>query len=233
MGFWIALGPDGPWESSRSLLPVSVMPKLLEDEFIAMEVVMRNGNKRAIFRSLATLMNDTDVKLDISVYPLSKIDTRTGDASLGMDSIVTVDPGSSYVLPWQCMSRNAEECLRVRPHVDSSGASYSWGLTAKDQHPADQGSLSRQTTMKQGNRMPSSMFKLNELEKKDILVCCSPFHTNKQFWLSAATDASVLHTELNAPVYDWKISINSPLKLENRLPCPAEFIVWELSLIHI
>lgn len=227
VGFWIALGPDGPWESSRSLLPVSVMPKLLEDEFIAMEVVMRNGNKHAIFRSLATLMNDTDVKLDISVYPLSKIDTRTGDASLGMDSIVTVDPGSSYVLPWPCMSRNAEECLRVRPHVDFSGASYSWGLTAKDQHPADQGSLSRQTTMKQGNRMSSSMFKLNELEKKDILLCCSPFHTNKQFWLSAATDASVLHTELNAPVYDWKISINSPLKLENRLPCPAEFTIWE------
>jgi len=81
--------------------------------------------------------------------------------------------------------------------------------------------------MKQGNSISSSMFKLDDLEKKDILLCCSPFLANKQFWLSAATDASVLHTELNAPVYDWKISINSPLKLENRLPCPAEFTIWE------
>lgn len=40
-------------------------------------------------------------------------------------------------------------------------------------------------------------------------------------------DASILYTELNTPIYDWRLSVNAPLKLENRLPCKAEFIIWE------
>ncbi|GJS51010.1 hypothetical protein Tco_0624372 [Tanacetum coccineum] len=74
--------------------------------------------------------------------------------------------------------------------------------------------------------MLSSSFKLNHLEKNDSLWCC-PTSDGKQFWLSIGADASVLQSELNSPVYDWKISVNAPLKLENRLPCPAQFTIWE------
>lgn len=67
IGFWVRLGTEGEWASIRSLLPLSVVPKSLQGEFIAMEVVMRNGKKHAIFRGLATVVNDSDVNLDISV----------------------------------------------------------------------------------------------------------------------------------------------------------------------
>ncbi|OMO58553.1 hypothetical protein COLO4_34529 [Corchorus olitorius] len=66
IGFWVKLGTEDSWESIRSLLPVSVVPKSLQSEFIAMEVVMKNGKKHCIFRGLATVVNDSDVNLDIS-----------------------------------------------------------------------------------------------------------------------------------------------------------------------
>ncbi|GAB4828173.1 hypothetical protein Ancab_035090 [Ancistrocladus abbreviatus] len=238
VGFWIALGSNGPWESFRSLLPLSVVPKTLENDLIAIEVVMIHGKKHVIFRGLATLVNDSDIKLDVSVCPISMTDTRMGDALHGrnyLEKVFTLNPGSSAVLPWRSMCKDSEQCLQVRPYVDFPDPPYSWGLTpsggsiysgGKDQF-IDQGLLARQNTLKQGNRMPFSVFKLNQLEKKDVLFYCSSPNQNKQFWLSAGTDASVLHTELNAPVYDWKISISSPFKLENRLPCPAEFTIWE------
>ena len=164
------------------------------------------------------------------------IDTRTGNTRHGMENMVTLDPGSNYILPWKCISRDSEDCLRVRPHFDMSGSSYSWGHTAtlglpfiggREQYPSEQGLFSRQSTIKPGNTMSFATFKLNELEKKDDLLCCTTSMHNQQFWFSIGTDASVYHTELNAPVYDWKISINSPLKLENRLPCPTEFTIWQ------
>lgn len=71
IGFWVGLSPEGVWESVRSLLPMSVVPKSLQNDFMAMEVIMRNGKKHAIFRGLATVVNDTDMKLDISVCPSS------------------------------------------------------------------------------------------------------------------------------------------------------------------
>ncbi|PON35169.1 Vacuolar protein sorting-associated protein, partial [Trema orientale] len=70
-GFWVGLSPQGTWESIRSLLPMSVVPKLLQNDFIAMEVVMKNGKKHAVFRSLATLGNESNVNLDISISHLS------------------------------------------------------------------------------------------------------------------------------------------------------------------
>lgn len=234
VGFWIALRPDGPWESYRSFLPLSVFPKNLEDNTLAMEVITRNGKKHAIFRGLATVVNETNVKLNLCVCPLSMIDTRTGQIRQEMENILTLDSGSNYILPWRCRSRDSEDCLRVRPCFDSSGSSYYWGLTAaldiasavgKEQHPTEQ--VLRQSAMRPGHSMVFSTFKLNELDKNDVLLCCLPRAQNQQFWLSVSTDASVHHTELNAPVYDWKISISSPLKLENRLPCPAEFTIWQ------
>jgi vacuolar protein sorting-associated protein 13A/C len=229
MGFWVGLSSEGVWECVRSLLPVSVVPKSLQNDFIAMEVVMKNGKKHVIFRGLATVVNDSDVKLGISICHVSSIHGHNRSSGTSSFNIV---PGASAVLPWRSTSKDSDECLLVRPCINHPEPPYSWGCAVavgsgyaygKDQSCIDQGSLYRQ---KQETKMPNFTFKLNQLEKKDILLRCSSTGS-RQFWLSVGADASVLHTELNAPVYDWRISINSPLKLESRLPCPAEFTIWE------
>lgn len=161
------------------------------------------------------------------------IRSRQKNSEKGIDSLQTeaniVDPGASAVLSWKSTSKDSDNSLQFKPRSDDSQSSYSWAcavavgssyICGKDQLLLDEVS-------KQSSRMSNCSLKLNQLEKKDVLMCCSPSTGSKLFWFSVGTDASVLNTELNAPVYDWKISINSPLKLENRLPCPAEFTVWE------
>jgi vacuolar protein sorting-associated protein 13A/C len=368
IGFWVGLSQDGAWEAFRSFLPLSVMTRKLINDFIAVEVIMKNGKKHAILRGLATVSNDSDVKLAISICQNSSSQSQSsvsssdrGDHNTFVEEVFenqrfqqsnkrsgsrgndpgrwstrdysytskdffepalpsgwvwasswTIDksqhvdtdgwfygseyhslkwpptstkassksssdsvrrrrwvrtrelvidvsnaynvadaltPGSSAILPWKSMSKIFNNILQVRPCGDRQ---YSWGQPVtlfayafqKDQPSPDSGSLSRQSTFKSGNKVSEeaslsrqstlkqgskisvSSFNLNQLEKSDTLVCCSG-SGSKQFWLSLSTDASVLHTELNAPVYDWKISVNSPLKLENRLPCPAEFKILE------
>ncbi|KAK2971030.1 hypothetical protein RJ640_025804 [Escallonia rubra] len=350
VGFLLGLAPEGAWEYFRSFLPPSIITKALKGNFIAMEVVIKNGKKHAVVRGLATVANDSDAKLDISVCHVSMVDghnfslesggntvveeifenqrynpisgwgnkwpgfrgndpgrwstrdfsyssndffepplpsgwiwtsTWTVDKSQSVDTdgwaygpeyrslkwpptsprsctksaldsvrrrrwtrtrqrliqsgptnannvVYALTPGSSAVLPWRSMSKDSDHCLQVRPCIDRPNIPYLWGYSVplKDQPSFDQSPSSRQSSLKYGNKVLDSLFKLNQLEKKDVLLCC-PSTSGKQFWLSASTDASVLQTELNAPVYDWKISINSPLKLENRLPCPVEFTIWE------
>ncbi|XP_062108869.1 uncharacterized protein LOC133819601 isoform X1 [Humulus lupulus] len=342
VGFWVGLGPQGTWESIRSLLPLSVVPKSLQNDFIAMEVVMKNGKKHAIFRSLATLVNESDVMLDISISPSPNSGTSNnsvaeeifqnqryqpssgwGNNWSGLGSVEpgpwssrdflnsskdfseppllpgwrwssawTIDkyqfvdkdgwaygpdfpslrwpptssksctkssfdlvrrrrwirtrqqiinndfpvvhPGASVVLPWRSTSRDSNQCLQIRPSVDHPQTPYTWGdavtvgsgyACGKDQALVEQVSLSRQYASKQENKMSNFTFMLDKLEKKDVLLCSST--GRKQFWLSVGTDASVLRTELNVPVYDWRISVNAPLKFENRFPCPAEYTIWE------
>jgi hypothetical protein len=76
----------------------------------------------------------------------------------------------------------------------------------------------------------NSVLKLAELEKKDVLSYCHPpVSTERYFWFSVGIDASVVHTDLNVPVYDWRISFNSILRLENKLPYEAEYAIWEIS----
>ncbi|KAK1591812.1 hypothetical protein Q3G72_014066 [Acer saccharum] len=357
VGFWVGLRPEGAMKSIRSLLPLSVVPKSLDNDFIAMEVIVKNGKKHAIFRGLVIVINDSDIKLEMSIRHMSLTDDQNysfkssscniivdeifenqyhqqfsgwGNKSARFDnndpghwstndfsrssndffepplppgwqwtSTWTIDksqfvdndgwaygpdfeslrwpptsskssmksahdvmrrrrwirtrqpdaeqvgsnmngfflatsPGSSVVLPWRCTSKDSDQCLLVRPGFDCQ-PSYGWGHAVagssfaygKDQPLVDQVSVCKQNTSKQGSKTPNFAFKLNQLEKKDLLICCSPSTGSKQVWLSVGADASVLHTELNTPVYDWRISINSPLKLENRLPCPAEFTLWE------
>lgn len=142
---------------------------------------------------------------------------------------VTICPGYSTVLPLRSMSKDSNQCLRIRPASDPSQAGYAWGRPVsveKDPLSVDQVPISRQSSLKHGNKIPISPLRLDLLEKKDLLWCC-PGSSGRLFWLSIGTDASVLHTDLNTPVYDWKISASSPLRLENRLPCSAEFKVWE------
>ncbi|ONI27903.1 hypothetical protein PRUPE_1G110200 [Prunus persica] len=166
-------------------------------------------------------------KLEVEVTNLA--------AKAGKGKSDNINPGGSFVLPWRSTSNDSDQCLQICPSVDDPQPPYSWGSVVavgsgytygKDLTLIDQVALSRQYTSKQENKIPNVTFRLNQLEKKDILLCCSST-INKQFWLSVGADASALHTELNAPVYDWRISVNSPMKLENRLPCPAEFTIWE------
>lgn len=65
IGLWVGLGTECEWESIRSLLPLSVVPISLQNEYIGMEVVMKNGKKHVIFRGLVTVVNDSDVMLNI------------------------------------------------------------------------------------------------------------------------------------------------------------------------
>lgn len=83
-GFWVGLRADGAWQSIRSLLPLSTAPILLQDDYIAMDVVMKNGKKHASLRGLVTVVNDSDIKLDISICHVSLI--HEYDASLGTGS---------------------------------------------------------------------------------------------------------------------------------------------------
>ncbi|KAK7264763.1 hypothetical protein RJT34_32373 [Clitoria ternatea] len=348
IGFWVGLGPEGDWESIRSLLPLSLVPKSLQNRYICMEVVMKNGKKHVIFRGLVTVVNDSDVILNISTSHASHGDPSLGENSSnnvieevfqnqyyqpssgwgnnwpdvyhdnpghwstwdfsysskdffepplppgwkwasgwsidksyyvdkegwaygpdiksfrwpptsakssvksaidvvrrrrwvrarqalseqGIECLQggesTVHPGASAVLSWRSTSEDSDQCLQVRPNFNNSQPSYSCGrpvlvgssyIYSKDQS-LDPGARPSSMT-------PNSSLKLNELEKKDILLCCNPSSGSKQLWFSLGTDASVLNTELNTPVYDWRISINSPMKLENRLPCPAEFSISE------
>lgn len=154
------------------------------------------------------------------------------DSSKGF--LITVDPGSSCILPWKSLLSGSEQCLKVRPYADLQPA-LPWGHTVATGSPDAFGKeqfitespLVRQNTIKQGKQFTDYIFRLDHLEKKDMLVCCSLKSETEQFWLSTGSDASILHSALNEPIYDWKISFNSPLRLENRLPCPAEFTIWE------
>ncbi|KAL0308081.1 UNVERIFIED_CONTAM: putative vacuolar protein sorting-associated protein 13A, partial [Sesamum angustifolium] len=352
MGFWVALGPDGPWHGFRSLLPLSVITRKLDDVFVALEVSMKNGKKHAVFRGFSTTTNDSDIKLDISICHISVINGNDVSSGISSNNIVveeifenqqyhpasgwgkneygspdkepgrwstrdfsyssndffepplppgwtwasawTVDksqfvdtdgwaygpdyqslrwpptspksgtksardavrrrrwtrtrqeldhgakakqsfrditlfPGCSTVLPWRSLSKDSRQCLRIRPSSDNSQTSYAWGRPVsveKDALSVDQGLLARQSSLKHENKTAISPLRLDQLEKKDLLWCC-PGSSGRLFWLSIGTDATVLHTDLNTPVYDWKISASSSLRLENRLPCSAEFKIWE------
>ncbi|CAL9040995.1 unnamed protein product [Musa banksii] len=355
VGFWVGLGPDGPWENFSSVLPLSaVVPKLLNKQAMAFEVIMRNSKKHAILRSLALLVNDADIKLEVSLFssislispvlntgtsssvtvteevfenqryqPISgkssstcandpaRWSTRdysysskdffepalpTGwrwtsawkiDKSQFLDSdgwaygtdfqgfnwppnssksssrsafdfvrrrrwtrtreqlpvenvdnrrnvIAVLSPGSSTYLPWTSMTKDRDLCLQVRPFSESSHESYTWSqmftLGSRKEQPVNvQPQLSRQSTSKCLDFTSQNyVLRLNQLEKKDLLSYCTPSNSAQRcFWLSVGTDATVLHTQLNAPVYDWKISLNSALRLENKLPSETEYAVWE------
>lgn len=131
------------------------------------------------------------------------------------------------------MTKGKDMCLQIRPCAESSHQSYSWGqmftLGSRKEYSNIQSQVSKHSTSKSSDFTTQNyVLRLNQLEKKDLLLYCIQSSSARQyFWLNVGTDASVLHTELNAPVYDWKISINSALRLENKLPSESEYSVWE------
>ncbi|XP_062223332.1 uncharacterized protein LOC133922148 [Phragmites australis] len=151
--------------------------------------------------------------------------------------LATVNPHSSTALPWTGLIRDMDLCLQVRPYSEKSEESYSWsqvislGSESIPKQQQQQSSHSRKSTLKQST-VPSknSVLRLAELEKKDLISYCHPpAGIERHFWLSVGIDASVVHTDLNVPVYDWRISFNSILRLENKLPYEAEYAIWEIS----
>jgi vacuolar protein sorting-associated protein 13A/C len=147
--------------------------------------------------------------------------------------IGVLEPGASIPVPLSSINAKTDFCVQVRPHTDP--VQYSWGrsvgngITSSSNTRGDgdnsQGGSNLKVT-KSG--VPVSSFLLNELEKTEELLLCLPAPGSKNFcWLNMEADANILYTELNTAVYDWKLSVNAPLKLENRLPCKAEFIIWE------
>uniref|UniRef100_A0A0D9VFX1 C2 domain-containing protein n=1 Tax=Leersia perrieri TaxID=77586 RepID=A0A0D9VFX1_9ORYZ len=355
-GFWIGLSPDGPWECYTAALPLSTIPKSLNNSQFAFEVTMRNGKKHASLRALAVIVNDADIKLEVSVCPVNMLNSSVSNAgstsstsivdevfenqcyrpisgwgsnpasdkgrdveqwstkdfsysskaffeprlppgwkwtspwkiekSSSVDSdgwayaanfenldwpsswkssksphdfvrrrrwvrsrqpvqeqsaeiprkiIAVMEPHSSTALPWTTMIKDMDLCLQLRPFPEKSQESYSWSqvlsLGSESLPKQQQSSLSRQNTLKQSS-VPSknSVLRLAELEKKDMLSYCYPPVGIKQyFWLSVGIDASIVHTDLNMPVYDWKICFNSIFRLENKLPYEAEYAIWEKS----
>ncbi|KAL3679175.1 hypothetical protein R1sor_022131 [Riccia sorocarpa] len=149
-----------------------------------------------------------------------------------------VRPGDSISVPWSSVDSKTDFCVQVRPHSDP--IQYSWGRALVDTNMSnnartnEEGSQSgsRTGTRLTSNGVPVSAFLLNQLEKTEELLLCLPAPGSGSkglCWLNVEADASILYTELNTAVYDWRLSVNAPLKLENRLPCKAEFIIWEKS----
>ena len=79
----VGLSPEGPWMSISSVLPLSTIPKELNGTF-GVEVVMQKGQKHAILRSLFSIVNNTDITLEVCVCPLSLLNST--DVQLSSDT---------------------------------------------------------------------------------------------------------------------------------------------------
>lgn len=144
-----------------------------------------------------------------------------------------VEPGNSIPLPWAGSDPKANICVQVRPQSDSSP--YSWGTAISDliaQSKTQDGSDGAPSfsTRQSKNNVPVSALLLKDLEKtEEVLLCRGSGGGGSRgiCWLNVEVDATVLYSEVNVPIPDWRITVNAPVKLENRLPCTAAYIVWE------
>ncbi|KAG0559465.1 hypothetical protein KC19_10G107200 [Ceratodon purpureus] len=144
-----------------------------------------------------------------------------------------VQPGDSIPLPLAGSDSKTDMCVQFRPHSDSS--LYSWGRAISDlisqsrtQSSNEGGSTipARQTK----SNLPVSALPLKELEKTEEILLSRVLEggrNNSLCWLNVDVDATLLYNEVNNPIPDWRITVNAPVKLENRLPCSAAYIIWE------
>ncbi|KAH9312827.1 hypothetical protein KI387_027862 [Taxus chinensis] len=153
--------------------------------------------------------------------------------------ITALKPGCSTPLPLQYTARDTDYCVQVRPFSSSAQRSYIWGrsictrsssgTSGNDQNSLEKGQSSTGNSVRHlKSGLAVSQFMLSQLEKTEEVLVCLPESGSKQYvWLSMESDASILYSQHNSPVYDWKISVKAPIKLENMLPCNAEYIIWE------
>jgi vacuolar protein sorting-associated protein 13A/C len=144
-----------------------------------------------------------------------------------------VQPGDSIPLPLAGSDSRTDMCVQFRPHSDTS--QYSWGQAVSDliaqsrtQSSSEGGSSVplRQTK----SNLPVSALPLKELEKTEEILLSRVLEGGSGYnlcWLNVDVDATLLYNEVNNPIPDWRITINAPVKLENRLPCSAAYVIWE------
>lgn len=152
--------------------------------------------------------------------------------------VAVLKPGCSVPMPWSFTTNDTDFCMQVRPLPVSAQMRYLWGRVistrrssssaGNDQNNLEKGQSSTRNSIRQTKSGKLvSPFLLNQLEKTEELLICDLISAVKQsVWLSVETDANI-YSQLTYPVYDWKISVKAPLKLENKLPCNAEYIIWE------
>lgn len=168
---------------------------------------------------------------------------RTRERTSSCDEVVSrkilsvLHPGESVSIPLGYVLSPTDFCLQVRPKMGSTAPSYLWGRAVNAANQSnreytkgdDQSSSRRFSRLDSGGR-PVSSFMLNGLQKAEELLMCPPANPSASKtarWLSMESDANILYNEVNSQVYDWKLSVSAPLKLENLLPCDADYTVWE------
>jgi vacuolar protein sorting-associated protein 13A/C len=146
-----------------------------------------------------------------------------------------IQPGDSVPLPWAGSDSKSDMCVQVRPQAESS--LYSWGRAISDliaqsrTQNTSEGAPSVSTRQTKSN-IPVSALPLKELEKTEEILFSKVLQGSSGSghglcWLNVDVDAAVLYNEVNKPLPDWRITVNAPVKLENRLPCSAAYIIWE------
>ncbi|KAG0568137.1 hypothetical protein KC19_7G189300 [Ceratodon purpureus] len=150
-------------------------------------------------------------------------------------TVGVVQPGDSVPLPWAGSDSKTDMCVQVRPQSESSR--YSWGRAISDliaqsrTQNSSEGAPSVSTRQTKSN-IPISALPLKELEKTEEILFSKVLEGSSGSghglcWLNMDVDATVLYNEMNNPLPDWRITVNAPVKLENRLPCSAAYIIWE------
>eukprot|EP00850_Spirogloea_muscicola_P018627 SM000173S02996 [mRNA] locus=s173:28246:52241:- [translate_table: standard] len=126
-----------------------------------------------------------------------------------------VEPGKSQPLPWDSLAPGSDLCLQLRPHAGpGQPAVHKWGRSVP-QHPASE----------------AATFMLGDLGCTEELVLCEATggRGRDSFWLSVEAVSSLLHGESGGMMAaeDWRIVAAPPLRVENWLPCRAEYTLWE------
>ncbi|MCO5593423.1 hypothetical protein L7F22_047437 [Adiantum nelumboides] len=168
-----------------------------------------------------------------------RVRERTSDSDhvISRQVISVIQPGGSVSVPLSYILPTTEFCLQVRPQLGSTLTDYLWGRAVntgnqsnRDNSKSEGQSLSRRPSRPESGGSPVSVFVLNQLQKAEELLMCPPANPSASrtaWWLCMESDANILYNEVNTPVFDWKLSVSAPLKLENLLPCDAEYTVWE------
>lgn len=78
IGLWLAVSPKGPWTGLRSVLPVTTVPKEIGSRPLAVEVTMQQNQKCVKLRSRITILNNTDIALDVCLCPFPLLNTPEG-----------------------------------------------------------------------------------------------------------------------------------------------------------
>lgn len=90
IGLWLAVSPQGPWTGLRSVLPATTVPKEIGRRPLAVEVTMQQNQKCVKLRSLMTILNNTDIPLDVCLCPFPLLNTPEGSTKSSEGTLSTV-----------------------------------------------------------------------------------------------------------------------------------------------